>query len=410
MSSAGTQTATQDLPAFPQPRTCPLDIAPGYRKLLETEPIAKVRMPTGEAVWLVTKWEYARQLLVDPRISADRMHPGYPVLIGFPDRATMQLTATGSLLGMDAPEHTTHRRILVSEFTVRRVRELRPRIQQIVDNCVDNLLAAGKPADLHEVFSLEIPSRVVCELIGIPVQKRDFFKGCTQVMLNRNSPGPLKKATSDKMMAFYQDLIMAKEKEPADDIVSRLVDRYRKSGNYDRRMIMGLVALMVTGGHETTANMISLSTIALLENPGQLARLREDWSRMPDAVEELLRFFSVASEFTGYRGALEDIEIGGVTIRAGDGVITLGSAANWDPEVFERPGELDIERGARHHTAFGFGPHQCIGQNLARTEIDIAVTTLFSRIPDLQVAVPVEDLPFKHDVGVYGVHHLPVTW
>jgi cytochrome P450 len=410
VSSAGSETITEELPAFPQARTCPLDIAPGYQSLQQRAPIAKVQMPTGETVWLVTKHEYTRQLLVDPRISADRMHPGYPVLIGFPDRETMRMTARGSLLGMDAPEHTVHRRILVSEFTVRRVRELRPRIQQIVDDTIDNLLASDQPADLHEIVSLEIPSRVVCELIGIPVEKRDFFKGCTQIMLSRNSPGPLKKATSDKMMKFYKELIMRKEQEPTDDICSRLISRYQKAGIYDREMIMGLVALMVTGGHETTANMISLSTLALLENPGQLALLRNDWGLIPEAVEEFLRYFSVASEFTGYRGALEDIEIGGVVIRKGDGVIALGSAANRDPEAFDDPDRLDINRGARHHTAFGFGPHQCIGQNLARMEIDIAVTSLFTRVPDIRVAVPLEELPFKHDVGVYGVHKLPVTW
>jgi cytochrome P450 len=367
-----------DMPAFPQARTCPMDIAPGYHSLRENEPIAKVRMPTGDEVWLVTTHEYTRQLLVDPRISADRLHPGYPILIGFPSRESMRMTARGSLLGMDAPEHTVHRRILVSEFTVRRMRELRIRIQQIVDDCLENLLASPKPADLHGVFSLEVPSRVVCELIGIPVEHRDFFKGCTQIMLSRNTDGALKKATSDKMMAFYRELIVKKESEPSDDIVSRLISRYQKAGIYDRYMLMGLVALMVTGGHETTANMISLGTLGLLEYPDQLELLRNDWSLMPAAVEEFLRYFSVASEFTGYRAALEDIEIGGVVIRKGDGVIALGSAANRDPEAF--------------------------------TEPDIALTALFTRIPDIRVAVPMSELPFKHDVGVYGVHRLPVTW
>jgi cytochrome P450 len=212
------------------------------------------------------------------------------------------------------------------------------------------------------------------------------------------------------MMKFYGELIIQKEAEPGDDIISRLIDRYQQAGIYDRTMLMGLVALMVTGGHETTANMITLSALALLEQPGQLELLKKDWSLMPGAVEEFLRYFSVASEFTGYRGALEDIEIGGVVIRKGDGVIALASAANRDPEVFADPNQLDVERSARHHTAFGFGPHACIGQNLARMELDIALVTLFTRLPGLALATPVDELPFKHEVGVYGVHELPVTW
>jgi cytochrome P450 len=408
--SNDTTRVIDDIPAFPQARTCPMDIAPGYHELRDNEPITKVRMPTGEAVWLVTKHEYTRQLLVDPRISADRLHPGYPVLIGFPDRESMRMVARGSLLGMDAPEHTVHRRILVSEFTVRRMREFRGRIQEIVDGCLEELLASPKPADLHGMFSLEIPSLVVCELIGIPVDHRDFFKGCTQIMLNRNTGGALKKATAEKMMEFYGELITRKESEPGDDIVSRLIERYQNAGIYDRSMLMGLVALMVTGGHETTANMISLSALALMENPDQLELLSSDWSQMPAAVEEFLRYFSVASEFTGYRGALEDIEIGGVVIRKGDGVIALAGAANRDPQVFADPNQLDVARSARHHTAFGFGPHQCIGQNLARMELDIALVTLFTRLPGLALARPLDELPFKHEVGVYGVHELPVTW
>jgi cytochrome P450 len=399
-----------DLPTYPQKRGCPIDIAPGYNALRDSEPITKVKMPTGEVVWLVTKHEYTRQLLVDPRITASRLHPGYPVLLGFTNRETMRAVAHGSLLGMDAPEHTVHRRILVSEFTMRRIRELRPRIQQIVDERIDKVLASPKPVNLHSTFSLEIPSRVVCELLGVPLEHQDFFTENTQIMLSHNSEASLKKATSQKIMAFYKDLILSKESNPGDDIVSRLVERYHRDDIYDLETLQGLVALMVTGGHDTTSNMISLSTIALLENPGQLEQLRNDWSLMPTAVEEFLRWFSVAGDLTGYRAALEDIEIGGVTIRGGDGVIMLSSAANRDPEAFPNPDQLDIERGARHHTAFGFGPHQCIGQNLARAELDIALTSLFTRIPDLRLAVPMEELPFKHDTGIYGVYELPITW
>jgi cytochrome P450 len=399
-----------DTPPFPQPRACPLGIAPVYHQLRENEPVAKVQMPTGETVWLITRYDYAKRILTDPRVSSDRTHPGYPVLVGFPNRETMREAARGSLLGMDPPEHTVHRRVLVSEFTVRRIRDLRPRIQEIVDAAVDDLLAGPKPVDLVRAFSLPIPSRIVCELIGVPYESREFFQSCTKIMLSRDISGPEKQATSARIMEFYEELVIGKEKEPGDDLLSRLLVRYQKAGNYDRNQLVGLAALLVTGGHETTANMISLSTVALLQQPDQLALLKSDMSLMPGAVEEFLRYFSVAAELTGYRAALADIEIGGVLIREGDGIIALSSAANRDPDVFAEPDDLNVARGAQHHVAFGYGPHQCLGQNLARIELDVALSTLFTRIPDLRLAVPMSELPFKQDASIYGLHRLPVTW
>ncbi|GGS94431.1 hypothetical protein GCM10010156_60870 [Planobispora rosea] len=172
---------------------------------------------------------------------------------------------------------------------------------------------------------------------------------------------------------------------------------------------MSLAFLLLTAGHETTASMISLGVIGLLTRPEQLALIKADPGRTPMAVEELLRYFTIADGVTS-RVAVEDVEIGGVGIRAGEGVIVSTLSADWDPEVFTDPAELDVERGARHHLAFGFGPHQFLGQNLARMELQIVFDTLFRRVPTLRLAAPVEDLPFKSDAAVYGVHGLPVTW
>jgi cytochrome P450 len=167
--------------------------------------------------------------------------------------------------------------------------------------------------------------------------------------------------------------------------------------------------LLLLAGHETTANMISLGVVGLLSHPDQLAVITADPSRTPLAVEEMLRYFTIVEMVTA-RVATEDVRIGEVTIKADDGVVVSGLSVNWDPAVFENPAELDVTGGARHHIAFGYGPHQCLGQNLARMELQIVFDTLFRRIPNLRLAVPVEEVAFKTDANVYGVYELPVTW
>jgi cytochrome P450 len=409
MDGATVQAELDDLPRFPQPRTCPFGIAPAYGELRETEPIARVRMPNGQAVWLITKYEYVREILADPGVSADRTDPRYPVIAPFASRETM-LRIGKALSSMDPPEHTFHRRILISEFTVKQVNLMRPRIQEIAEGCVNNLLESSKPADLVGIFAQPIPSQVVCDLLGVPYEKRPFFEDRTKILLSKKS-SDLEKATGlRELMGFLVELVVRKEAEGGDDLLGRLINRYRKVGAYDRGTLIALTGLLLTGGHETTSSMISLGTAALLEHPDQLEAIKQDPRLLPAAVEELLRYFSVSADLTGYRVVLRDIEIGGVTIHEGDGIVLLVSAANRDPDIFVDPEKLDIRRGARHHLAFGYGMHQCLAQNLARIEIEIALGTLFRRIPDLRLAIPLGEVPFKYDASVYGVHELPVTW
>ncbi|HUR07919.1 MAG TPA: cytochrome P450 [Nonomuraea sp.] len=405
-----TEPALDDLPTFPQQRGCPLGLAPEYSRLRTEEPISRVRMPSGEAVWLITKYEYVRQILGDSRVSADRMAPGFPVLLAFPNREAMRKVGGKSLNSMNPPEHTFHRRILISEFTVKQIRKLRPRIQEIVDACIDNLLQSDKPVDLVSTLSMPLPSQLICDLLGVPYGDREFFEKRTKIMLSRKTAAPEKGQTLQELLGYLHELIARKENEDDGGLICRLINRYREAGSYERHTVLTLVALLLTAGHETTSNMISLGTVALLEYPEQLAAVRRDPTLLPTAVEELLRFFTVSADVTGYRAALEDIEIGGVTIREGEGIIALGSAANRDPEVFTEPDKVDVHRGARHHLAFGFGMHQCLGQNLARVELEIALGTLFRRVPTLRLAVPLEEVSFKDDASVYGVHELPVTW
>jgi cytochrome P450 len=403
-------TVTSELPVFPMRRTHPFDIAPEYSRLRTEQPIAQVRMPNGELAWLVTRYEYVRQLLTDPRVSADRTKPGYPLFPGIPSRQMMRENFRGGLMGMDPPAHTDHRRLLIAEFTVQRVRSLRPRIQQIVDACIANTLAAPRPVDLVQTLSLPAPSHVICDLLGMPYADRVAVDRRTKTMLSRAASTEEKGTAAAELRAVFEQLVIDREENPGDDLLSRLIAKYRDASMYDRELMARMAGALLSGGHETTANMISLGAVALLTNPDQLAEIKRDPSLMPGAVEELLRYFTPLAEFTGYRAATADIEIGGVLIRAGDGIIAHSGAANRDAEVFASPDTLATDRGARHHVAFGYGAHQCLGQNLARLELEIALTTLFQRIPDLRLAVPVADVPFKDQVSIYGIHTLPVTW
>ncbi len=345
-------------------------------------------------------------MLTDPRFSSDRNHPNFP----FQQRITEDMKPIRiSLIGMDPPQHGPARRAVVGEFTVKRLRELRPRIQQIVDEHIDAMLAGPRPVDLVSALSLPIPSLVICELLGVPYADHDFFQARSGRLLNRAVEADERLRSRDELIEYLGKLVTEKIREPGQDLLSRQIHKQRDEGDIDEENLVELAFLLLVAGHETTANMISLSTVALLQHPESLAKIKADPDQTLPAVEELLRYFTIA-EFANARVATEDVELGGVLIREGEGVLALSSTANRDPEVFPEPDTLDIERGSRNHIAFGYGPHQCLGQNLARLELQIVIDTLFSRIPDLRIVPELEEIPFKYDGQVFGVYELPVTW
>ncbi len=408
-----TELAAEEYPAFPMNRSCPFHSPEQYDQLRAEAPITKVSLPTGQTPWLITRHDYTRKLLADPRVTANRIHPGFPSVVDLPQEVRERLAGNQVLISMDPPVHTFHRRQVIPEFTVKRVQTMRPRIQQIVDDCIAEILAGPKPVDLVSTLALPVPSLVICELLGVPYADHDFFQANTKVAISRTAT-PEQRSTSAVELTDYLDaLVTAKEREPGDDLLGRLILKYRATEDLPadeaHRLTVGMARILLVAGHETTANMISLGVTMLLEKPDQLAELKADPTLTPAAVEEMLRHFSIADGVTA-RVVLEDMEIGGVTLRAGEGVIALNGAANHDGEVFANPGEFDIHRGARHHVAFGYGVHQCIGQNLARVELEIVFNTLFARIPDLRLTVPMAELPFKDDAFVYGLYELPVTW
>ncbi|HEX5740251.1 MAG TPA: cytochrome P450 [Pilimelia sp.] len=402
-----TQLAAQSAPLLPLPRTCPFAPPAEYRQLRDQAPVSRVRLPNdGEWAWALTRHEDIRAMLADPRFSADRRRPDFPQFVEG-ERIIVDVAPT--LLTMDPPEHTAARRAVVGEFTVKRIRALRPRIQQIVDDCVDAMLAGPRPVDLVQALSLPVPSLVICEMLGVPYADHEFFQARTSRMIARDTTQEARQEAFGELQQYLDDLVTAKEAALGDDLLGRQIQRQRDTGEGDHPGLVSLAFLLLVAGHETTANMISLGTVALLRHPDQRDRMRRDPALTPGAVEEMLRYFTIADLATT-RVATADVEIAGVTIRAGEGVVGLSNAANRDPEVFTDPDTFDITRPARHHVSFGYGPHQCLGQNLARLELQTVFDTLFARIPGLRLVGDVEDVPFKDDAFIFGVHALPVTW
>ncbi|MEU1734344.1 cytochrome P450 [Streptosporangium sp. NPDC020145] len=397
--------ATYPTLSYPMRRTCPFEPPPGYAELRERPTISKVRLPTGALAWAVTRYRDVRAMLADPRFSSDMRHPGFPVLyehqVPAPEFST-------SLIGMDAPEHTIARRAVAGEFTVQRLRRLRPRVQEIVEEHVERILEGPRPVDLVRAFADPVPLMVICELIGVPYADRDFFLKISSTVMNAPSPEEGGRAMVE-LTDYLDALVGDKERDPTDDVIGRLAARPGEPGVPGHKDLVGMAFMLLMAGHETPANIIALGTLLLLEHPDQLAALRADPARTPAAVEELLRYFTIA-EIATSRVATEDVELGGAVIRAGEGALALITGANRDPDQFARPDEFDIGRGNHHHVAFGFGGHQCLGQHLARLELQIAFDTLFARIPGLRLAEPVEALRFKDEAINYGVFELPVTW
>jgi cytochrome P450 len=394
---------------YPMSRTagCPFDPPRPLRDLQEQGPLARVTLFDGSTPWLVTRYADQRAVLGDPRVSAVPTTPGFPRQADF----APQRYQTLSFISMDDPEHARQRRMVTAPFAIKRIEAMRPGVQQLVDGLVDDLLAGPRPVDLVEAFALPVPSLVICQLLGVPYADHDFFQANSRVVIRRDVPGEEREAARGRIADYLDGLVGEKLAHPQDDLLSQLGERI-KAGELTRRETVQMAVLLLIAGHETTANMIALGTLALLEHPEQLAALRatDDPKAIAVAVEELLRYLTIVHSGRR-RVVLEDIEIAGQRVRAGEGVVLANDIGNRDPETFQDPDTLDLEReNARHHIAFGFGVHQCLGQPLARMELQVVYGTLYRRIPGLRLAADLDRIPFKKDGFVYGVYELPVTW
>ncbi|MEU6997650.1 cytochrome P450 [Nonomuraea sp. NPDC046570] len=390
---------------LPTERQQPLDPPQELAGLRKEDPVQRLRYPDGHLGWLVTGYAEARAVLADPRFSnrPELAHAPIPERL-VQQRAQMTLPP-GFFLRMDAPEHTRYRRLLTGQFTVRRMKELEPRVAEITAERLDAMERSGPPAELVADFALPIPSLVICELLGVPYEDRERFQRDSAVLVSLESSIEDLAAAVTDLLAFLRALIERKRAEPGGDLLSGLV----AGGELDDEELSGVALLLLIAGHETTANMLALGTYALLGDPAQLAIVRDEPEAVDGAVEELLRYLSII-HLGPTRTALEDVELGGHRIAEGEALTLSVPAANRDPSRFDSPDRLDLRREAHGHLSFGHGIHQCLGQQLARIEMRIAYPALLRRFPGLRLAVPEGEVPMRTDMSIYGVHRLPVTW
>ncbi len=387
-------------------RSDPLDPPPGLYELQRDDPVCRVTLWDGSHPWLVTRHEDVRTVLNDPRLSVESDRPGFP---RFSAGAPSAMGGRATFISLDPPEHDVIRRMLTSEFTPRRIGRLRSDIQAIASELLDTMVEKAPPAELVSAFALPLPSLVICRLLGVPYRDHDAFQGWSGVFVDTTRRLEDVQDAGRQLRDYLVGLVTLKEEQPGDDMLTRLLDDHVRTGTMDKETLVDIGRLMLTAGHETTANAIALGVVTLLRNPDQADELREHPELIPGAVDELLRYLTI-NHMGRRRVAKDDMEIGGCVIRSGDGVIAAADIANRDESVFPDPDVFDVRRDAGDHVAFGFGIHQCLGQHLARLELEIALRSILERLPTLSLAVRFEDLTFKQDKIVYGVEQLPVRW
>ncbi|MEU3062674.1 cytochrome P450 [Streptomyces subrutilus] len=380
-----------------------LELHPDYADLRK-RPLTKVRLPYGDAAWLATRYEDVRTVLADPRFSlAEAMGQDQPRM-----RAVARTGA--GLFSTEPPEHTRLRSLVAKEFSARRVERLRDRAGELADTLVDAMLAAGRPADLVEDFAVPLPTTIICELLGLPAEDHRMLWHWAQTVLSAVTPGEVLAVDGRAFMAYMAGILDLRGREPGDDLLTVLVRACREQHVIDEEELLSIACDLLIAGFVSTTNQIGNFFHQLLVTPGAWERLRDHPELVPKAVEELMRHVPLLTGFSLPRYATADVELGGVTIRAGDAVMIATAAANRDPEVFDDPERLVLDRPANPHIGFGHGVHYCIGAHLARLELQVAIETVLRRMPGLRLAVPEDELCWKKDAMVNGLQALPVAW
>ncbi|UUU45072.1 cytochrome P450 [Streptomyces sp. NBC_00162] len=391
---------------LPTERPSPLDPPLELGVFRDRDPVTPMLFPDGHRGWLVTSHSLVRSVLADQRFSARQElhhHAAFDHPFG-----TERITPAepGQFIGMDPPEHTRYRKLLTKHFTARRIRELAPRIEEIVEQRLDALEAAGRGADLVAEFAVPIPTLLICEILGVPYAEQDMFRHDVATFFRLDSTQEETHGAYAGMLAYLGGLVPRRRAAPGADLISGLIE-----GNELSDQEIATVALVVLiAGHETTASMLGLGVYTLLSHPDQWAGLRAEPDLLDSAVEELLRYLPLFRAGL-MRTALTDVDLGGHRISAGECLVLSLSAANRDPRRFDGdPERFDPGRKPGGHLSFGHGVHQCLGHHLARVELRIAYAALLRRFPRLRMAVPAEEIPLCTDMAIYGVHRLPVTW
>jgi cytochrome P450 len=390
---------------YPPSRSDPLR-PPDYGMLRQKCPVAPALFPNGTQGWVITRYDDVKAVCTDPRFSADTTKPGFPQT--YPGQANPK-TVNRSIVAEDPPEHDIHRRMLSSHFTVRASESLRPTIVTMIDDLVANLQTLPQPVDLVANYALPLPIRVICTLLGFPLEHSDFIAERTTVRLSFAATALEVEQATTELQECIENFIDEKRQHPCGDLVSELVREELETGHLSRPELIDMIQLLLVAGHETTANAISLSIATLLDHPKTIAELRSNRKLLVPAVEELLRFLSVA-ETTVPRVTTADVVIADQKIRKGEGVRALTCSGNYDESVYPNPTEFDIDRGSRNHLAFGYGIHKCLGQTYARIEMQESLWALITRLPGLRRSDPDAPLDAKVGVGVSGLRTFDVEW
>ncbi|MEV4417168.1 cytochrome P450 [Catellatospora sp. NPDC049609] len=382
-----------------------LNLDPMYSKLRREEPLTRVRLPFGEEAWLATRYDDVRLVLGDARFSR-------AASVGRDEPRTHPRQGESGMLSMDPPEHTRLRKIIAKAFTARRVEQLRPRTQEIADGLADAMQQHGSPADLVEHFADVLPVAVICELLGVPFADRDKFQTWSEAIISTTSLTPQQiMEYLGNLHGYLAGLIAQRRVQDTDDLLGAMVRARDEDGDrISEQELVELSAGLLAAGHETTVTQLPNFVYVLLTNPDRFAELRDDPSLIPTAVDELMRYIPLGTAAAFARYATEDIEVGGVLVRAGEPVLGSLASANRDGRVFEHPDELDFHRESNPHLGFGHGPHHCVGAQLARMELQVALHTLVTRFPGLRLAVAEQELPWKKGMLVRGLRELPVSW
>ncbi|MFH9962078.1 cytochrome P450 [Streptomyces mirabilis] len=376
-----------------------------YDRLRDTAPVHRVAGTDGNPAWLVTRYEDVREALANPLLSMDKKH----ALPGSYQGLSLPPALDANLLNMEAPDHTRIRRLVVRAFTARRIEQLRTPVRETADRLLDALGRHGS-ADLIAAYAAPLPITVICDLLGIPGEHRRDFRAWTDVLVAPDParPGAAKEAVA-AMLGFLTQLLADKRKKPADDLLCDLIAVRDEGDRLSEDELMSLAFLILFAGYENTVQLIGNAILGLLTHPDQLAALRANPERFPNAVEEFARHEGPAL-LAIRRFPVEDVTIGAVTVPAGETVLLSLAAANRDPARFPDPERLALGRDASGHLALGRGIHYCVGAPLARLETEIAVSALLERLPDLALDTDPAELRWRPSLRARGLLALPVTY
>ncbi|MFI9326545.1 cytochrome P450 [Kitasatospora sp. NPDC052868] len=384
-----------------------LEFDPLLKRLLTEDPIARIRLPHGEGeAWLATRYEDVRVVTTDRRFSR-----AAGIGRDLPRMTPAPIAQVEAINLMDPPAHNRLRRLVAQGFTNRQVERMRPKTQSIVDGYLDEMTEHGSPADLVRHLSSRLPMTTICELLEIPEPDRAELRGHAVAMMSMG-PGSGAGQVDAKaaLRAYFSELTAARRRDPGEDLISALATARDGAELLDDQELAVMAMVLLVTGHDTSTYQLSNITYTLLTHPEQLAKLRAEPEQLPRALEELLRFIPFRQGVGIARVATEDVELGGVLIRAGEAVHVSYLAANRDGRMFERPDELDLDRGTANHMTFGYGTHHCPGAHLARMELQVAIGTLLRRFPGLRLAVPAEELDWQTGSIWRYPRTLPVAW